>query len=144
MWVSIALVLRFPDQDGRHHSVEEVPQKGWGVTLGSQDCRSVPHHVPALLLIITQTIWRVDLTPEVVGHNLIKPLGKVLNVRLLGAGQRFVVGPDDSERLQTQDPAKWPVMAFSFQPEQVLQSSPVSAQTPKPLPGRHGSSPGNP
>ena len=38
-------------------------------------------------------------------------------------------GPDDSERLQTQDPAKWPVMSFSFQPEQVLQSSPVSGVT---------------
>jgi hypothetical protein len=39
--------------------------------------------------------------------------------------------PEDSERLQTQDPAKWPVMAFSFQPEQVLQSQPVSGKTPK-------------
>lgn len=39
-------------------------------------------------------------------------------------------GPKDSERLQTQDPAKWPVMSFSFQPEQVLQSQPVSGVTP--------------
>ena len=37
--------------------------------------------------------------------------------------------PDDSERLQTQDPAAWPNMAFTFAPEQVLQSSPVSGAT---------------